>query len=129
MPENLGIHQGRLTDCPESPNCVSTEAREEPHKVEPFRLKGNPKDLWPKVVNVVSALPRTKVLKATDDYVHAECRSRLFRFVDDLELYLKPAGHFISIRSASRLGKSDFGVNRKRVELLREMMRAKGLIE
>ena len=78
---------------------------------------------------VVSAMPRTVVVTATDTYLRAESRSRLWKFVDDLELSLSPADGWIQVRSASRVGYSDFGVNRRRVEALREELRAAGLIE
>jgi len=69
------------------------------------------------------------MITKTDVYLHMECKSLIFRFVDDLELLLTPTTGIIDIRSASRLGKSDFGVNRKRVESLRQVLLNKGLIE
>lgn len=129
IPKTIGVHQSGLSDCPKSPNCVSTEAREASHKIEPFHLKGDPKAQWSEVIAIASTLPRSTVIKSTENYIHLECRSLVFRFVDDLELHLRPAGKVISVRSASRIGKSDFGVNRKRVELLRRMLREKNIIE
>lgn len=74
-------------------------------------------------------MPRTDVVTATDAYLHAECRSPILGFVDDLELSLRPREAQIQVRSASRVGYSDFGVNRRRVEDLRKRLRAAGLIE
>ena len=71
---------------------------------------------------ILDGLPRTKIISSTDDYLHAECSSAVFGFVDDLELHLRPAENLIAVRSASRLGHSDFGVNRKRVEQLRSLL-------
>ena len=118
-----------LKDCPGSPNCVSSEAADPKHRVEPFRLKGDPAETWAAVLRRVAAMPRTDIVSADDHYIRAECKSRLFRFVDDLELVLTSAGKTARVRSASRSGYYDFGVNRKRVEFLRQGLLADGLIE
>jgi uncharacterized protein (DUF1499 family) len=118
-----------LKDCPGSPNCVSSEAADPKHRVEPFRLKGDPAETWAAVLRMVAAMPRTDIISADDHYIRAECKSRLFRFVDDLELVLKRETGTVRVRSASRSGYYDFGVNRKRVEFLRQSLRADGLIE
>jgi uncharacterized protein (DUF1499 family) len=128
-PSSIGIDQSGLKDCPNSPNCVSTEARDEKHRTEPFQIKGAPEAGWTAIVNSVAGMPRTKIITTTDNYLHAECRSRIFRFVDDLELYLDRSNGRISVRSASRSGYSDFGVNRKRVETLRQKLQSENLIE
>jgi uncharacterized protein (DUF1499 family) len=73
-------------------------------------------------------LPRSQIITVTDDYVHAECRSAVFGFVDDLELHLRLGQNSIAVRSASRLGHGDFGVNRKRVESLRTLLTERGAI-
>jgi uncharacterized protein (DUF1499 family) len=73
-------------------------------------------------------LPRTRIVSRTDASLHAECRSRIFRFVDDLELCLRAAEGIIAVRSASRLGYSDLGVNRSRVEALRAELKKRGMI-
>jgi uncharacterized protein (DUF1499 family) len=85
-------------------------------------------DAWRAVRSTVAGLPRTEIIVATDDYLHAECRSALFGFVDDMELHLRPAQNLIAARSAARLGHSDFGVNRKRVEKLRALLAKQGAI-
>ena len=76
----------------------------------------------------VADFPRTKVINETDDYLHAECSSAFFGFVDDLELHLLRSQRLIAVRSASRLGYSDFGVNRRRVENLRAELIKRGVI-
>ena len=73
-------------------------------------------------------MPRTRVVERLDDHLHAECRSRLLGFVDDLELELRPEEGLIAVRSASRLGYSDLGVNRRRVETLRAELRRRGVV-
>ncbi len=126
-PDTLGVRDGRLRGCPRSPNCVSSEARDDAHRVEPLRLDGDPAKGWHAVVELVGALPRTRVVTRDDGYLHAECRSALLGFVDDLELQLRADEGVVAVRSASRLGYSDLGVNRKRVDDLRRRLEKKGV--
>lgn len=122
-PDTLGLRDGRLRGCPGSPNCVSSEARDDAHRVEPLRLAGDPAEGWRAVVEVVGALPRTRIVTHEDGYVHAECSSPLLGFVDDLELQLRADEGVVAVRSASRLGYSDLGVNRKRIHDLRRRLK------
>ncbi len=126
-PDDIGIVDSRLTACPSTPNCVSSDADDSQHHVEPFLLSGEIID-WSAVVEHVQQLPRTTIITRTADYLHAECSSLVFGFVDDLELHLRPDNRLIAVRSASRLGHSDFGVNRKRIEQLRQSLKDAGLI-
>ena len=87
--------------------------------VEPLLFEGGEKEAWAQLQSVVTAMPRIRVVKATEKYLHAECRSRFFRFVDDLEFKLDAIHKRIEVRSASRTGYFDFGVNRRRVDLIR----------
>ena len=118
----------RLSSCPESPNCVSTQATNNRHKIDAFRLKGDFSKNWPEIQLVVAALPRSVVVKAYETYLHATFKSRVFQFVDDLELLLNPLNGIISIRSAAQTGYWDFGVNRRRVEQLRHELQGRDLI-
>jgi uncharacterized protein (DUF1499 family) len=127
-PSNLGVSETGLAPCPSSPNCVSSDARDSRHQVSPLQLAVASAEAWRAVREVVSELPRTRIVKETGDYLHAECRSALFGFVDDLELHLRPAEKMVAIRSASRLGYSDLGVNRRRVEGLRESLTSRGVL-
>lgn len=127
-PNNLGVRAGRLSPCPCSPNCVSSDADDIDHNLPTFELALPGAAGWRAVKQVVRQLPRVAIVQETDDYLHAECRSGFFGFVDDLELYLRVDGKTIAVRSAARLGYSDFGVNRKRVEALRESLREQGVI-
>lgn len=128
-PANLGVHDGRLAACPASPNCVSSDADDASQQVDPFRVKGPPEDAWAAVREAVAALPRTRIVEESGDYLHAECRSALLGFVDDLELHLRVDDGTLAVRSASRLGYSDLGVNRRRVEELREALEGLTVIE
>ena len=125
----LGVVAGRLADCPDSPNCVCTDAEDPAHRVAELPLAMAPGEAWIAIRTVVQALPRTRIVKRTSDYLHAECRSKWFGFVDDLELHLRNAhGPVLAVRSASRIGYSDFGVNRARVEQLRSDLVQRGVI-
>ena len=77
----------------------------------------------------VASLPRTKIITQSDNYLHAECSSAVFGFVDDLELHLRPAQNLVAVRSAARLGRSDLGVNRRRVESVRSLLRQQGVLK
>ena len=127
-PANLGVSNSELTPCPESPNCVSSDARDSKHNIPPLQLISPPLEAFQTARKLVLELPRTRIVNETSDYLHAECRSALFGFVDDLELHLRPAEGIIAIRSASRLGYSDFGVNRRRVESLRDSLINQGVV-
>ena len=123
-PGGLGINDGQLAPCPDSPNCVSSRAADGDQQIAPLALQAPTELAWEKVKTTIAALPRTQIISQTSDYLHAEFRSAVFGFVDDLELHLLPAERIIEVRSASRRGAYDFGVNRKRLEELREKLRA-----
>ena len=161
-PMTLGVHDGKLAPCPATPNCVSSQSTDKDHAVEPFGFSGTPAEAMADLKKIISGMPRTRIVTATDTYLHAEFTSTLFRFVDDVEFWidestgtiedpssklqgiLDPQGSttysnrsltpqhaagecarsWIHLRSASRVGSSDLGVNRKRIEDLRAAMNA-----
>lgn len=125
----LGINNSKLATCPASPNCVSSDAVDSDHHIEPFHLVGSPAEVWRITQTFVAALPRTKIITAESNYLHAECSSALFGFVDDFELHLRSEERVMAVRSAARVGYADFGVNRKRVEQLRSELLSKGVIK
>jgi uncharacterized protein (DUF1499 family) len=124
-PENLGAHEGKLAPCPDSPNCVCSQAEDAAHRVEPLAFEGSPQEALARLKDVLASWPRTRIITATDTYLHAECRSLLFRFVDDVEFLLDGSKGVIQVRSASRAGRSDLGVNRRRVEAIRQAFAAR----
>jgi len=126
-PSNLGVKQSRLAPCPSSPNCVSSDDADAAHAISALQLALPPGEAWRAVQATVADWPRTKIITQTDDYLHAECSSAVFGFVDDLELHLRPAQNLIAARSAARLGRSDLGVNRRRVESLRSTLIKQGV--
>ncbi len=127
-PAKLGIHGGELAPCPNSPNCVSSDASKPLHRVEPLSLKQSPEEAWSTVRAAVESIPRVSIITDTGDYLHAECSSALMGFVDDLELHLRGERGEIAVRSASRLGYGDLGVNRRRVEALRQDLQRQGVV-
>jgi uncharacterized protein (DUF1499 family) len=118
-PENLGVRNGRLADCPDSPNCVCSQATDAEHRIEPFSFTDSPGEALDRLRQALQALPRTTIATDADGYLHAECRSLIFRFVDDVEFLIDPDARVIHCRSASRVGRSDLGVNRQRIERIR----------
>ncbi len=118
-----------LKPCSKSPNCASTEAIDPRHVVPPIRLRPGVKDAWSQIRSVVLTLPHTTVVSERENYLHAECRTSVLRFVDDLEVEMQPNEARIIARSAARVGYYDFGVNRKRLEQLRHQLAARGLLE
>ena len=122
QPTNLGVKEGKLAACPNTPNCVSSQAldTDAEHKIAPIAYKSAPTEAMAKLKSVIQGMERTKIVTETNDYLYVEFTSALMGFVDDVEFYLDPStpGQ-LQVRSASRLGQSDLGVNRKRVEEMR----------
>ncbi len=120
-PSNLGVTVGKLTPCPSSPNCVCSQAEDASKKMAPISFEGNSASAMERLKRAVTSIPRTEIVIATEDYLHVESTSRIFRFVDDVEFYIDSENHLIHFRSASRVGYSDLGVNRKLMERIRQM--------
>ena len=129
-PDDIGVSGTTLAPCPSSPNCVSSDADtgDSEHAIAAFGLAAAPAVAWQAAREIVAATERTKIVSATESYLHAESTSRLMRYVDDLELHLRPGAKQIAVRSASRVGRGDGGVNRARVETLREALVAAGVV-
>jgi len=119
-PGNLGVHEGRLAPCPNTPNCVSSQAEDDAHRMGPIPFDGDADEALARLKAVVAAQPRTTIVSADGDTLHAECTSLLFRFVDDVEFLVDRDAKVIHFRSASRVGRSDLDVNRKRMEEIRK---------
>lgn len=125
MPK-LGIENGRLAKCPDSPNCVNSQAENTKHRIEPIRISSTPMQAQNRILRVLKELKRSKIIVTEENYIRAEFTSRIFRFVDDVEFYILPAKGtqtVIHVRSASRVGYSDLGVNRKRIEQIRNRLK------
>lgn len=112
-PDNLGIQNGQFAACPDSPNCVSSFDARDSHGIEP--IAGS----LSRIKDVLSTMDRVNIVEDQDNYLYAEFTSRLIGYVDDVEFLADPASNQVHVRSASRLGHSDMGVNRKRIEEIR----------
>jgi uncharacterized protein (DUF1499 family) len=113
-----GLMNGRLRPCPGTPNCVVSEYRDKESHAEPFAFSGEPGAAWENAKASIISLGG-RIEKDTGDYLWATFTNRFWRFVDDVELRLDAGGKTIHVKSASRVGKGDLGVNRKRVERVR----------
>lgn len=122
-PADLGPRNGRLAPCPSTPNCVSSFAdpADAEHSIDPFRPAPGESatELLDRLAEEIEARPRTAIVSRDGGYLHATFTTRVFRFTDDLELLADPGAGVVHVRSASRVGHSDLGVNRDRVEALR----------
>jgi len=121
-------HTLPFAPCPDSPNCVSTVADPDDnvHYMAPLTYQGAVTDVHAKLLAIIEKLPRTTVIEQRTNYLHVEFRSLIFRFVDDVEFYIDENAGLVHFRSASRLGYSDLGVNRKRMEKIGELLRKSG---
>ncbi|MEC9284094.1 MAG: DUF1499 domain-containing protein [Bdellovibrionota bacterium] len=119
-PENLGLKNNQLSPCPDKPNCVSSYESSEEHKIAPFQLSGDrDKDLSTVKETIASNFENAKLIKEEENYLYYEFTSSLMRYVDDVEFYWTEGGK-VHLRSASRLGHSDLGVNSERIETIRK---------
>lgn len=115
-----GLTNGRLNPCPDSPNCVCSQDSGHDAYIEPLAFAGPADAAMERLKQAVLAMPRTRLISEKPGYLHFEFRTAVFRFVDDVEFVADSGTAVIHVRSASRLGYSDLGTNRRRVETIRE---------
>lgn len=120
-PARLGVTNGKFIPCPQSPNCVCSQYPDQSHSIEPLIYKGSAGEARTRLLGVLQSMKRANIVMAGERYLHVEFTSAVFRFVDDAEFFIDDAQKVIHMRSAARLGHYDFGVNRKRMETIREM--------
>jgi uncharacterized protein (DUF1499 family) len=130
-PADLGVRDGRLKAPSATPNSVSSQAGAWPGHpqavyaaIEPLALRGDGAATLQRLQGLVAATPGGRVVEARADYLRAEFGTRWLGFVDDAEFWVDPAAGVVQVRSASRLGRKDFGVNRQRIERLRGQLAA-----
>jgi len=116
----IGIVDGKFHPCPDTPNCVSTQATDNKHKIDPNKYSGSLSEAKEKIFKIINSLKRSKIITNKDNYIHAEFRTATFRFVDDVEFLFDDSEKIIHFRSRARLGISDMRVNRKRMEIIRK---------
>ena len=117
----VGIVDGKFYPCPNSPNCVSTQATEDKHKMDPIQYSGSLNEAKEKIIKIVNSLKRSKIITNKENYIHVEFRTATFKFVDDVEFLFDEKEKIIHFRSRARLGYSDMGVNRKRMNNIKNM--------
>lgn len=119
-----GLVDGRLRPCPDTPNCVCSQVSSQSggadQAVRPLRFEGDPQEAFARLVGLVDAFPRTGLVQHVEGYAHFEVTTALMRFRDDLEFQLDATAGVIHVRSCSRVGRSDLGANRSRVEAIRD---------
>ena len=115
-PQNIGVRDGRLSPCPESPNCVSSFESDEEHSIAALDAT------LAQIQRVVLALDEANIVEQSSDYMYVEFTSRLMGYVDDVEFLYDSASNQTHVRSAARLGYSDLGANRKRIEAIRTQL-------
>ena len=121
-PSHLGVRGGELAPVPESSNCVSSMTEKPAYAIEPIDVAGVDRPLEQLKQAIKSTIPRAKLITEEGDYLYYEFTSLIFRFVDDGEFLLDRDAEVIHIRSSSRVGYSDMGTNRKRIEKIRAAM-------
>jgi len=113
----------QLLPCPNKPNCVSSLSKASPHYIEPLTFPGNNNgEGMQRLARLLRSLVRVSIQYQDDHYIHAVCHSRVFRFKDDLEFRYDEHMAVCHVRSASRSGYYDFGVNRSRLEKIRQLL-------
>lgn len=131
-PTDLGVREGRLKAPSATPNSVSSQAhlwdghpQQQMAQIAPLPLRGTPGEALTRLRLTVQAMPGSEVVTQRADYLYVRFTSRWLGFVDDTEFWADPAQQVIQVRSASRLGRSDLGVNRDRIERIRATMGAR----
>lgn len=119
-PEGLGVKAGRLAPCPDSPNCVSTQAVDAEHWIDPIPYAISSPEAKERLLRVIRAMLHARVIVNEPSYLYVEFRTFLMQFADDVEFYLDEDERVIHFRSASRLGYSDMGLNRRRMDRIRD---------
>ena len=128
-PDGLGWNAGKLKPCSRKPNCVSSTTdpnADAAHFIEPLKISGDPVRAWSTLTGIIKAAPQAHVVRADAGYLQAEYSSKMMGYTDDVEFALDAGRKLIHVRSASRLGIRDFGVNRARIEDIRSRMAAAG---
>ncbi len=128
MPADLGVANGRLRPCPESPNCVSSFATDDRHAIAALAIEGSPAAAWEALEADLAARERVEIVRSEEDYLHAVFTTKLMRYRDDVEFLLRPQQGEIAVRSASRVGYGDMGANRNRIESIRAALGERGVV-
>ncbi len=125
-PTNLGVKDGKFAPCPTSPNCVSSQAptSDAEHFIAPLPFSGSGSAAIAQLKTLIQGMERTAIIQEDATYLYAEFTTKLMGYVDDVEFWADEASKTVQVRSASRLGKSDLGLNRQRIEAIRAQFKA-----
>jgi uncharacterized protein (DUF1499 family) len=123
-PASIGVHDGKFSPCPDSPNCVSSMSDMDKSYILPIDIQGDREEAIHLLKRILDEYGGVEVLLDRDGYIHATFRSKVLGFVDDVEFYIPEGSQHIHVRSASRLGYWDVGVNRKRIEKIRALFKS-----
>lgn len=121
-PNDLGIKSGRLANCPNRHNCVSSQTEDRDHFIAPLNFGSNPAYAMERLKILVGGVDGATIINCNNYYIYAECKTSILGFIDDLEFYWSPIDKVCHVRSASRVGYSDLGKNRKRIEKIRQKL-------
>ena len=128
-PADLGVHGGKLKPPSKTPNSVSSQAQlypDHPQRtyadIAPLPLKGDAAATMDRIASIIEGMSGAEIVKREPGYLYAQFTTRLMKYVDDAEFWFDPDSEVIQVRSASRLGKSDLGVNRERIEFIRQKL-------
>ena len=116
----VGIRESRLTPCPDSPNCISSQGSDSAYTVEPLTYDSEAEKIIADLKVVVGSMKGATLVSESAAYLHVEFQSDVFRFIDDVEFMVDDMAKVVHVRSASRVGYYDFGINRKRLEKIRQ---------
>jgi uncharacterized protein (DUF1499 family) len=130
-PGNMGERDGRLRPPSKTPNSVSSQAdlwvqhpMQDYARIAPLSLKGSGLATLAQIKQIVETMPGATVVESRDDYLYVQFSTRWMKFVDDAEFWFDPQNNVVQVRSASRVGRKDFGVNRARIEAIRQALSA-----
>ena len=126
IPDGLGADRGLLAPCPDKPNCVSSFATDEGHRIDALAIEGSGEATWRNLQLLLESAPRVEIVTSSPAYMHAVYTTPIMRYRDDVEFLLRTDQIEIAVRSASRVGYGDMGVNRNRIEAIRDALEAEG---
>ncbi|MBF2056897.1 MAG: DUF1499 domain-containing protein [Cyanobacterium sp. T60_A2020_053] len=118
-PQNLGVQNQHLAPCPKTPNCVITDSGDTEHYIEPIAYDGAMEEVRGALLKVLTVVPNTEIVAEKDNYIRIKSTSKIMGFADDTEFYFPEGQKIIKMRASARLGESDLGVNRRRLEQIR----------
>jgi uncharacterized protein (DUF1499 family) len=126
QPDNLGLRDGKFKPPAKTPNSVSSQAdlwpghpQREAARIAPLAVKGDGPATIARLATLIESMEGARIVERRPDYLYAQFTTKLMRFVDDTEFWFDPAANAVQVRSASRVGRKDFDVNRMRIEAIR----------